>query len=250
MKGRRLQACSLRHSIKKGKHSVWDKLNLFKSGRGESSPLLPPLGYVPATSISNGSDQPEVSLFIPSIHSRPIRFLGCIIDGSISDRNSLAELTDKPLAGLSVIDKSDFTGTQKLWILRHLLIPRIQWSVLIYEIPISLAFKLGQKVSFYSKVVTSPSPSISLCLYSTVSPCPLPIKSLSSALKASKISGHVLLRNSEDPLVSGCIPKLQTGIWKIEDAFFFCENDIKINQVYGKGHHNRHGLGYTTTPKV
>ena len=97
-------------------------------------------------SVSNASDQPDVSSWIPSIHSRPIKFLGRIIDGSISDRNSSAELTDKLLVGLRVIDKSHFTGTQKFWIL---LIPRIQWSLLIYEIPISLAFKLEQKVSVF-----------------------------------------------------------------------------------------------------
>ena len=75
-------------------------------------------------------------------------------------------------------------------------------------------------------------------------------KSLSSALKASKISGHLLLRNSQDPLVSSCIPKLQTGTWKVEDAVLSCENNKKISQVCENGHHNRHGLGYTTTPKV
>ena len=65
-------------------------------------------------SVSKASDQPDVPSWIPSIHSRPITFLGRIIDGSISDRKSSAELTDKLLAGLSVIDKSHFTGTQKL----------------------------------------------------------------------------------------------------------------------------------------
>ena len=100
-------------------------------------------------SVSKASDQPEISSSIPSIHSRPIKDLGHIIDGSISDRNSSVDLTDKLLAGLSVIDESHFTGTQKLWILQHLLIHRIQWPLLIYEIPISLAFKLAQKVSFF-----------------------------------------------------------------------------------------------------
>ena len=200
-------------------------------------------------SVSKASDQPDVSSWIPSIHSRPIKFLGRIIDGSISDRNSSAELTDKLLAGLSVIDKSHFTGTQKLWILQHLLIPRIQWPLLIYEIPISLAFKLEQKVSiFIPKWLHLHHSTSSLCFYSSVSPCPLPIKSLSSALKASKISGHLLLRNSKDPLVSSCVPKLQIGTWNIEDAVLSSENDIKISQVCGNGHHNGHGLGYTTTP--
>ena len=78
----------------------------------------------------------------------------------------------------------------------------------------------------------------------------MPIKSLSSALKASKIRGHLLLRNSKDLLVSSCVPKLQTGTWKVEDAVLSCENDIKISQVCGNGHHNRHGLGYLDTPKV
>ena len=131
-------------------------------------------------SVSKASDQPEVSSSIPSIHSRPIKFLGRIIDGSISDRNSSAELTDKLLAGLSVIDKSHFTGTQKLWILQHLLIPRIQWPLLIYEIPISLAFKLEQKVSvFIQKWLHLHHSTSRLCFYYTVSLCPLPIKSLS-----------------------------------------------------------------------
>ena len=139
-------------------------------------------------SVSKTSVHPEVSSPIPSIHSRPIKFLGCIIDGSISDRNSSAELTDKLLSGLSVIDKSHFTGTQKLCIL-HLLIPRIQWPVLIYEIPISLAFKLEQKVSiFIRKWLHLHHSTSSLRFYSSVSPCPLPIKTLSSALKVSKTS--------------------------------------------------------------
>ena len=59
-----------------------------------------------------------------------------------------------------------------------------------------------------------------------------------------------LLRKSKDPLVSRCVPKVQTATWKVEDAVLSCENDIKISQVCGNGHHNRHGLGYTTKPKV
>ena len=77
-------------------------------------------------SVSKASDQPEISSPIPSIYSRPIKFLSHIIDVSISDRNSLVELTDKLLAGLKVIEKSHFTGTQKLLIFHYLLIPRTQ----------------------------------------------------------------------------------------------------------------------------
>ena len=149
------------------------------------------------------------------------------------------------MAGLSVIERSHFTGTQKRWILQHLLIPRIQWPLLIYEILISLAFKLEQKVSiFMRKWLHLHHSTSSLCFYSSASLFPLAIKSSSSALKASKISGHLLLRNSQDRLVSSCVPKLQTGICKVEDAVLSCENDIKISQVCGNGHKNQSSKHY------
>ena len=131
---------------------------------------------------------PEVSSPIPSIHSRPIKFLGRIIDGSVSDRNSSAELTDKLLAGQSVIDESHFSGMQKCLILQHLLILRIHWSLLIYEIPIFLACKLKQKVSvFIRRWLHLHHSASSLPFYSSVSSCPLPIKSSSLRLKASRL---------------------------------------------------------------
>ena len=71
-------------------------------------------------SVSKASVQVEVSSPIPSIHSRPIKFLSHIIDGSISHRNSLTELTYKLLAGLSVINKSNFTDIVNIWILYNI----------------------------------------------------------------------------------------------------------------------------------
>ena len=101
---------------------------------------------------------------------------------------------------------------------------------------------------FYKKQFNFHSTS-SLCFYSSASPCPLRIKSLSSALKVSKIIGHLLLRNSQDPLVSSCVPKLRTGSWKVEDAVLSFENNIKISQVCGNGHHNKQGLDTPLHPK-
>ena len=120
-----------------------------------------------------------------------------------------------------------------------------------FEVPISLGFKLKHKVSFFIRKWLHLHYSTScLCFYSSASPCPLPIKSLSSALKASKISGHLLLRNSQDPLISSSVPKLQTGAWKVEDTVLSCESDIKFNKICGSQYNNRLGLGYTTTCKV
>ena len=62
-------------------------------------------------SVPKAKDQLKPSSSIPSIHSRPVKFLDRIIDGSHSDRNSSAELAEKLLAGLKTIDRSHFTGT-------------------------------------------------------------------------------------------------------------------------------------------
>ena len=80
-------------------------------------------------SVSEGTGQPEPTSFISSIHSRPVKFCGFIIDSSLSDKNSSVKLADKLIAGLRTIDKSHFTETQNVWILKHLLIPRIQCSL-------------------------------------------------------------------------------------------------------------------------
>ena len=99
-------------------------------------------------SVSKPTDSTDFSSFIlPSIHSEPIRFLGRIIDGSISDRKAIDELENKLLDGLTILDKSCFRGPQKLWNMKHLLIPRIQWSLLMYEVPISVVVRLEQKTS-------------------------------------------------------------------------------------------------------
>ena len=50
--------------------------------------------------VSEPSNPTDFSLFIPSIHSMQVRFLGRIIDGSITDRKSVDELAEKLSDGL------------------------------------------------------------------------------------------------------------------------------------------------------
>ena len=100
-------------------------------------------------SIKNPSTPKDFSNFIPSIHSQPVKFLGRIIDGSLSDRKSISELEKKLLSGLKIIDRSLFKGAQKLWILQHFLVPRIQWPLMIYKISMSAASNLEKKILTY-----------------------------------------------------------------------------------------------------
>ena len=64
------------------------------------------------------------------------------------------------------------------------------------------------------KWLNNHSSTTDLSFYFSISPCALPIKSLTSILKSSKISGHLLLRDSKDSLVSSVSPNLKSGHWK------------------------------------
>ena len=61
--------------------------------------------------------------YIPTIHSISKKILGRVIDWSLTDKKYVKEMEEKLLAGLKVIDKSHFSGSQKLWTLQDLLIP-------------------------------------------------------------------------------------------------------------------------------
>ena len=80
-------------------------------------------------------------------------------------------------------------------------------------------------------------------MYSSTSPCPLPIKSLTSILKAAKVSVHLLLRDSLDPLVNISVPHLKVGEWKVEDVVKQGEDKIEFEKVLGYHQHNHAGLG-------
>ena len=86
--------------------------------------------------------------------------------------------------------------------------------------------------------------------YSSASLCPLPVRSLTSVLKSSKISGHLLLKHSWDASVSSCVPKLQASNWQVDKAFQACEIDLKHKSIIRHHQHSRHGLGYIKTSKV
>ena len=145
--------------------------------------------------------------FIPSIHNNPVRFLGRIIDGSLTDRKNTEELGKKVEDGLLRIDRCSLKGAQKLWICHNLLMQRARWSLLIYEIPMSTAAKLEKRVSLFTRKWLGISKSMStVCLYSASTPCPLPLQSVTSMLKSAKVSGYQQLKYSSDPLVSRRAP--------------------------------------------
>ena len=144
---------------------------------------------------------------IPSIHANPVRFLGITIDFTVSDKHSVAKFVTEVFSCLKLIDKSSNKGIHKVWILQ-----RLRWPLLIYQISISVVNCIEHKISsFLRKWLNIHHSTTNLCLYSSTSPCPLPLKSLTSILKSTKVSGHLLLRESADKQISKSACQLKCG---------------------------------------
>ena len=164
------------------------------------------------------------------------------ISFALTDKEPKQALTQALYEGLNLINKSKHRAVHKLWIFQHLLIPRLRWPLLIYEIPLSLVYQLEQKIStFIRRWLRLHNSTSNICLYSSVSPCPLPIKRLSSVLKSSKVSGHLLLRESKDPFVAEANVKLKSGKWDVSGAVSDAENHIDFKKVLG--YHQQHRAG-------
>ena len=78
---------------------------------------------------------------IPSVHAAPGRFLGRTMDFTVSDKHSVEKFVTEVLSSLKLIDKSSHKGTHTVWILQNMLIPRLRWPILIYEISIAHSIK-------------------------------------------------------------------------------------------------------------
>ena len=57
-----------------------------------------------------------------------------------------------------------------------------------------------------------------ICLYSTTSPCPLPMKRLTSITKSAKLNGQLLLKESRDYFVQSAFVSLNAKKWVATDV--------------------------------
>ena len=181
---------------------------------------------------------------IPSIHANPVRFLGRTIYSTVSDKHSVEKFVAEVLSGLKLIDKSSHKGIHKVWILQNILIPRLRWSLLIYEISILVVICIDHKIcSFLKKWLNIHHSTTNICLHSSASPCPLPLKSLTSIRKLTKVSGHLLLRESADKQISKSASQLKCGFWDVAEAVVDAESRLEFQKVIGYHQTSRAGFG-------
>ena len=187
----------------------------------------------------------------PTIADNPVKVLGTSISDALSDKYQADSLSLALTKGLGLISNSGPRAVQKLWILQHLLVPRLRWSLLIYQIPISVVAKLQKKISCcLRKWFHLHNTTTNISLHSSSLPCPLPLKSLSSIMKSAKVNGQVLLRESADPYVSEAKVLLKSDNWSASEAVEEAEKRLNFKQLLGYHQCHRAGFGSISNPEV
>ena len=69
-------------------------------------------------------------------------------------------------------------------------------------------------------------------------------------MKSAKLSGHLLLRESSDPCVSGTSIDVKSGKWRVSDAVKEAESTLEFKKIIGYHQSNRAGFGSKSTPEV
>lgn len=91
----------------------------------------------------------NIDVSIPSISNQPVNFFGKPNSFTVSGKDQMEVISLAVSKGLALINKFFHKGVQKVSILEHLLMPRLCWPLLIYEIPTSTVSLSEQNLSCY-----------------------------------------------------------------------------------------------------
>ena len=182
---------------------------------------------------------------IPSIQRNPVKTLGRMYDGKLTDKNAKLQLGQQLKSYLRTVDKCLLTGRQKIFTYQHTLLPRISWPIMIYDVVISWVDKYERSINVFLRKWLGVSKNLSaVALFSKDTPLPLPISSLSLEYKKRKVGALLQLNSSMDPNVSENVPRLTTGRkWDVTSELQAAECDIRVAKLVGKVCVGKGGVG-------
>ena len=189
---------------------------------------------------------------IPSLQNQPLKTLGRFYSANLTDGKSRAELEAKIRNWLQLIDRSCLAGFMKVWILQYLILPKIQWQLMMYDIPITWINKVEKTMSRYMRKWLGVLRSLSsVALYSRDVPCPFKIRSLSSIYKCTKTNAHLQLKLSSDPQIQHVARDTNTGTkWTAQQEAKRAEDRLWIEELKGLVPIGRSGFGFGNGKQV
>ena len=184
--------------------------------------------------------------WIPCLQREPLKTLGRVYDVKLDDAESRKELRTVALQYLRNINKSLLSGFQKVWILQNLLVAKIQWQLMMYEISLSWVEELERSFSKHIRKWLGVSKSLTdVALYCKQTPCPFPFHSLVGTFKNTKANMFLQLSESKDEQVRNSFVEVKRGAkWSASSAVADANQRIYHKQVVGSLACGKSGLGF------
>ncbi|GFO23738.1 reverse transcriptase [Plakobranchus ocellatus] len=96
---------------------------------------------------------------IPTVSQEPVKSLGRWYDSSMKDTRRGAETLE--LASESLLNKCELQGKFKIWCLQFMLIPKLQWPLLVYDICSTTVEAIEAKINKYTRKWLGVLPAVS-----------------------------------------------------------------------------------------
>jgi hypothetical protein len=185
---------------------------------------------------------------IPTVAEEPVKSLGRWYTCSLKDTEQGKQIRQVADNGLNTIGKTQLQGKFKVWIVQFMLIPKLLWPLLIYEIGLSTVEAIERRISSCTRKWLGLPPGLTtVALYSKNAKLRLPLKSVVEEFKTGKARLQMMLKYSPDSAISSIEPALRTGRkWKVGEACEQAEESAKLKEVLGATQCGRQGLGYGT----
>ncbi|KAK3756390.1 hypothetical protein RRG08_038879 [Elysia crispata] len=159
---------------------------------------------------------------IPTVSQEPVKSLGRWYDLSMKYTKRGLETVELATEGLLAINRCGLQGKLKVWCLQFMLIPKLLWPLLVYEICSTTveAIELEAKINKFTRRWLGVPPGLTdVEMYCCKAKLRLSLKSILEEYKCGKARLLSMLEDSEDPVVKTVQLTIKTGRkWKVVEA--------------------------------
>ncbi|GFO24705.1 reverse transcriptase [Plakobranchus ocellatus] len=139
---------------------------------------------------------------IPTVSQEPVKNLGRWYDSSMKDTRRGAETLELASESLLAINKCGLQGKFKIWCLQFMLIPKLLWPLLVYDICSTTVEAIEAKINKYTRKWLGVPPGLpDVAMYCRKAKLKLPMKYILEKYKCGKATLLTMLEESDDPVV-------------------------------------------------
>jgi hypothetical protein len=185
---------------------------------------------------------------IKSIGTDKFKFLGKQIDYTGKESIIINDINNKLKTYMSKINKSHINGVMKAWIYQHVILSKLSWYFITYQLPLTIIHKLTTTADIYLRKWFGLNPRCNTTiLYQTRDKCGLGLTTITMYFKTLQIARLLLMKRSSDTDIIS-IFNSQMNIkhsreWRATDTLKQMMQRVDFNTLFAQ-QSDRHGLGF------